>query len=45
MVFHHTTTALDGSAVIHLDKSDSIKVDGVTKAQLIANAGDFRFHP
>lgn len=44
-VFHHTTTALDGSAVIHLDKNDSIKVDGVTKAQLIANTGDFRFHP
>ena len=43
-VYHHITTALDGSAVLHLDQNDSIKIDGVTKADLITHPSDFRFH-
>lgn len=44
-LFHHITTALDGDAVIHLDRRDTIKVDGITKAELITHPSDFRFHP
>ncbi|HEX4766232.1 MAG TPA: hypothetical protein VH414_08135 [Lichenihabitans sp.] len=44
-VLRHTTTALDGSAVIHVDPRDSIKLDGVTKAQLLTHPNDFRLHP
>ncbi|RYC33778.1 hypothetical protein D3273_00545 [Lichenibacterium minor] len=43
-VMHHTTTALDGSAVIHLSPTDTIKLDGVTKAELITHPNVFRFH-
>ena len=43
-VMHHTTTALDGDAVIHLSRTDSIKVDGVTKADLITHPNVFGFH-
>ena len=43
-VLRHTTTALDGSAVIHLDRQDTVKIDGVTKADLITNSNLFRFH-
>ena len=44
-VYHHITTGLDGSAVLHLNPNDSIQIDGVTKAELIAHPSDFRFHP
>ncbi len=44
-VLRHTTTALDGSAVIHIDPSNSIKLDGVTKAQLLTHPNDFRLRP
>ncbi len=44
-VLRHTTTALDGSAVIHVGPSNSIKLDGVTKAQLLTHPNDFRLHP
>ena len=43
-VIRHTTTALDGDAVIHLGAHDSIKVDGVTKADLITHPNVIRFH-
>jgi len=43
-LFHHITTALDGDAVIHLNRRDTIKVDGITKAELITHPSDFRFH-
>ena len=43
-VMHHTSTALDGDAVIHLGPSDSIKLDGVTKADLLTHPEVFRFH-
>ena len=43
-VMRHTTTALDGSAVIHLDRHDAIKLDGVTKADLLMNPHDIYFH-
>ena len=43
-LLHHITTALDGDAVIHLDRRDSIKVDGISKAELITHPSDFRFH-
>ena len=43
-LFHHITTGLDGSAVLHLNPSNSIKIDGVTKAELITHSSDFRFH-
>ena len=43
-VMRHTTTALDGSAVIHLSRTDTIKIDGVTKADLITHPNVFRFH-
>ena len=43
-VMRHTTTSLDGSAVIHLSPTDSIKLDGVTKADLITHPNVFRFH-
>ena len=43
-VMRHTTSALDGSAVIHLSPTDSIKLDGVTKADLITHPNVFRFH-
>lgn len=43
-VIRHTTSALDGDAVIHLDRQDSIKVDGVTKAELLTGSNLFRFH-
>ena len=43
-VIRHTTTALDGDAVIHLNSHDSIKIDGVTKADLITHPNVVRFH-
>ena len=43
-VMRHTTTARDGDAVIHLSPSDSIKLDGVTKAELVTHPDVFRFH-
>ena len=43
-VMRHTTSALDGDAVIHLSKTDSIKIDGVTKADLVTHPDVFRFH-
>ena len=43
-VIRHTTSALDGDAVIHLNKQDSIKLDGVSKADLITHSNLFRFH-
>ncbi|WP_237477770.1 hypothetical protein [Lichenibacterium dinghuense] len=43
-VMRHTTTSLDGDAVIHLSPTDSIKLDGVTKADLITHPNVFRFH-
>ncbi len=43
-VMRHTTTALDGDAVIHLNSHDSIKIDGVTKADLITHPNVVRFH-
>ncbi len=43
-VLRHTTSALDGSAVIHLSRTDTIKLDGVTKADLITHPDVFRFH-
>ncbi len=32
------------SAVIHLDPKDTIKLDGVTKAELLTHADVIRFH-
>ena len=43
-VIRHTTTALDGDAVIHLNRTDTIKLDGVTKAELITHPDVVRFH-
>ncbi len=43
-VMRHTTSALDGDAVIHLNPTDSIKLDGVTKADLLTHPEVFRFH-
>ncbi len=43
-VLHHTSTALDGDAVIHLSATDTIKLDGVTKADLVTHPDVFRFH-
>ncbi len=43
-VIRHTTSALDGDAVIHLSPTDSIKLDGVTKADLITHPNVIRFH-
>ena len=43
-VMRHTTSALDGDAVIHLSRTDTIKLDGVTKAELITHPDVFRFH-
>ena len=43
-VMRHTTSALDGDAVIHLSPTDSIKLDGVTKADLLTHPEVFRFH-
>ena len=43
-VMHHTSSALDGDAVIHLGPADSIKLDGVTKADLLTHPEVFRFH-
>lgn len=43
-VIRHTSTALDGDAVIHLDRTDSIKLDGVTKADLLTHPNVFAFH-
>ena len=43
-VIRHTTSAFDGDAVIHLSQTDSIKIDGVTKADLITHPDVFRFH-
>ena len=43
-LFRHITTALDGDAVIHLNPHDSIKLDGVTKADLVKHPNVFRFH-
>ncbi len=37
------TTMVDGNATIHVDKQDTITLDGVTKAQLKARPGDFVF--
>ena len=42
-VLHHTTTALDGSAVIHVGQS-SIKLDGVSKAALVLHPQDVLLH-
>ncbi len=43
-VMRHTSMALDGDAVIHLGPTDSIKLDGVTKADLITHPNVFTFH-
>ena len=43
-VMRHTTSAPDGDAVIHLSPTDSIKLDGVTKADLLTHPEVFRFH-
>ena len=43
-VLAHTTSALDGDAVIHLSRTDSIKIDGVTKADLLTHPNVFGFH-
>ena len=43
-VMRHTTTALDGDAVIHLSPTDAIKLDGVTKADLMTHPNVFAFH-
>ena len=43
-VMRHTTSALDGDAVIHLSPTDSIKLDGVTRADLLTHPDVFRFH-
>jgi hypothetical protein len=43
-VMRHTTTALDGDAVIHLGPTDAIKLDGVTKADLMTHPNVFAFH-
>ena len=36
-VFRHTAVAPDGSAVIHIDPTDTIKIDNVTKRDLITH--------
>lgn len=43
-ILQHTTSALDGDAVIHLSRTDTIKLDGVTKADLVTHPDVFRFH-
>ncbi len=39
---NHTTMS-GGNATIHVDKQDTVTLDGVTKAQLKAHPGDFLF--
>ena len=41
-MLHHTAMS-DGSAVIHLNRHDSITLDGITKAELKAHPKDFAF--
>ena len=43
-VMRHTTSALDGDAIIHLSPTDTIKLDGVTKADLLTHPNVFAFH-
>jgi hypothetical protein len=43
-VLANTTSAADGSAILHLGPQDSITLQGVTVADLQANPHDLKFH-